>query len=142
MNIYAIRDRLIDYFQQPFVGPDDKNVLASVARLINNGEITSDIAQAPHHFEVWRLGQVTEDGHLVPGRELLQDCAALIRPGIRHSRITGGDEAPGAEVSRHRGPESLGGANGADLGPVPGKTPGGQAAAPETHPAAGRGPSR
>lgn len=83
MKIYAIRDRLIDYFQQPFAGPDDKNVLASVARLINNGEITSDIAQAPHHFEIWELGEIDQEGHINATRKLVADCGSLVRPNIR-----------------------------------------------------------
>jgi len=94
VKIYAIRDRLIDYFMQPFVGPDDKNVLASVARLVNQGEVTSDIQQAPHHFEVWQLGQVTEDGHLVPERALIADCSSLVRRGIRAPGEAGPGEGP------------------------------------------------
>lgn len=118
MKIYAIRDRLIDYFMQPFVGPDDKNVCAAVARTINQGEVTSDIAQAPHHFEVWSLAQVTEDGHIVEDRYLVQDCAALVRGGIRPSGERRAPETPGAEISRHRGPEDLNGNPGAKPGPL------------------------
>jgi len=132
MKIYAIRDRLIDYFMQPFLGPDDKNVLASVARLVNQGEITSDIAQAPHHFEVWALGEVQEDGTLISHRELLSDCSSLIRTDLRglppgRSRI----EAPEhPEISRHRAPEDTTGPNGAAARPVQGAT---QAASQQTH---------
>lgn len=142
MKIYAIRDRLIDYFMQPFVGPDDKNVLAAVARTINQGEITSDIAQAPHHFEVWSLANITDTGHIEEDRYLIQDCSSLVRRGIRTSHDTGAAEAPGAEISRHRGPESLGGANGAEPGSVQEPPPGGPQPAPPAHSAAGRGPSR
>ncbi|QXP08239.1 MAG: nonstructural protein [Arizlama microvirus] len=95
MNIYAIRDRLLDYYMQPFAGPEDKAVLAAVARTINTQENMSDIAQAPHHFEVWRIGKVTTDGHIQQDRELIADCASLVRPGIRR---TGGAEGPGAEI--------------------------------------------
>lgn len=113
MKIYAIRDRLIDYFMQPFVGPDDKTVMASVARLVNQGEVTSDIAQAPHQFEVWTLGQVTEDGHLVPERQYLGDCSSLIRSDIRQKPKQPGDaETPTAEISRGKPPDQLGGPNG------------------------------
>lgn len=110
MKIYAIRDRLIDYYMQPFVGPDDKPVLASVAKLVNTGDPQSDIAQAPHHFEVWKLGEVTEDGHLVPDRELVADCSSLVRPGIRPLRAglphgatpaEGGSQSPPNDLGRH-----------------------------------------
>ena len=112
MKIYAIKDRLIDYFMQPFVGPDDKSVLASVARLVNQGEVTSDIAQAPHQFEVWTLGIVQEDGTLTPERQYLADCASLIRGNIRKG---GGErraeETATSEVSRGRPPDQITGGN-------------------------------
>lgn len=79
MNIYAIRDRLIDYFQTPFVAPGDKEVLAMIANTINNPTETNAIAQAPHQFEIWRLGEIAEYGHLVPNREYLADCNAYLR---------------------------------------------------------------
>lgn len=93
LGIYAIRDRLIDYFMQPFVGPDDKQVLASVARLVNTGEVTSDIAQAPHQFEVWKLGEVNDEGHVIPERKYLQDCSSLVRRDLRQRGQPGGPEA-------------------------------------------------
>lgn len=132
MKVYAIKDRLIDYFMQPFIGPDDKNVLASVARLVNQGEVTSDIAQAPHQFEVWKLGEVQEDGTLIAQREYLADCSSLLRGGIRGAAATKPGMEPPAdpEISRRRAPEDIGGANGADHGPVPGQTP--TAAQPRT----------
>lgn len=136
MKIYALRDRLIDYYMQPFVGPDDKNVLASVARLVNNGEVTSDITQAPHQFEVWSLGHVTDDGHLVPERNYLADCASLVRAGIRKTPDTGAGETPGAEIQRHRSYERLGGANGADPTPTEGGTPPAAGSSPPTDKAA------
>jgi len=128
MKIYAIRDRLIDYYMQPFVGPDDKNVLASVARLVNQGEITSDIAQAPHQFEVWTLGEVQEDGTLVAKKEYIADCSSLVRGGIRRPGAgqPGADptEAPGSGSQGTPGrPRAPGGAN-------PGAVPNAAQAAP------------
>lgn len=83
MKIYAIRDRLIDYFQQPWAAPGDKEVMTAIAAAINNGENNSAIAQAPHHFEIWRIGEVDEQGHITPSREFLGDCSSLIRGGVR-----------------------------------------------------------
>jgi len=82
MNIYAIRDRLIDYYLQPFAGPDEKNVLAAIAAQVN-GDIDSAINTAPHHFEVWELGKVDQEGHITPTRKLICDCASLVRTGLR-----------------------------------------------------------
>jgi len=82
MNIYAVRDRLIDYYLQPFAGPDEKNVLAAIAQQVN-GDQESAISQAPHQFEVWELGTVDQEGNITPTRRLVADCASLIRTGIR-----------------------------------------------------------
>lgn len=95
MNIYAIRDRLIDYYQAPFTGPGDNEVKAALARMINTGETTSDIAQAPHQFELWHLGKVTEEGSLVPERYLVCDASSLVRRGVRTGPNGEGAEAPG-----------------------------------------------
>lgn len=92
-GIYAIRDRLIDYFLRPFAAQTDKEVLASIANGINQGDKDSALAQAPHHFEIWRLGSVTEEGDLRPGKELIADCASLVRDSIRRGRESGAPEA-------------------------------------------------
>lgn len=84
MKIYAIRDRLIDYWMQPFAAPEHKAVQQALARQVNDGPETSDIAQAPHQFELHQLGFVTEDGHLSPEREFICDLSSLIRPGLRN----------------------------------------------------------
>ena len=87
---------------QPFAAPSDKEVLAAVSRTINSGE-TSDIAQAPHHFEIWQLAEVQEDGHIEPKRELIADCASLVRRDLRNGRHTANPEATG-DPEAHRGP--------------------------------------
>lgn len=101
MKIYAIRDRLLDYFQQPFVGPTDKQVLAGLGQAINSPENMNAISQAPHHYELWELGSVDEEtGAITPHRAVVADCASLVRGGVRGAgtdrpgAVTGG-EAPG-----------------------------------------------
>ena len=107
MKIYAIRDRLLDYYMQPFAGPEDKAVLASIARMINTQGEQSDIAQAPHHFEVWELGSIDEEGHINPTRKLIADCSSLVRPGIRERDTRGRPEdGPTAEISRGKTPSA------------------------------------
>jgi len=104
MKIYAIRDRLLDYFMQPFAGPDDKNVLAAVARTVNEQDNLSDIAQAPHHYEIWQLGEVDQEGHITATRALIADCSSLIRTGVRER--PGADtrgSAPGGATRREQG---------------------------------------
>lgn len=93
-HIYAIRDRLIDYFQAPFIATGEKQVLASLMTLINDKENTHAIAQAPQHFELWSIGKVTEEGHLVPSRGLVCDCASLVRADIRNRGASGNGAVP------------------------------------------------
>lgn len=85
MKIYALRDRLLDYFLVPFVAPSDNDVKAALAQRINTtrGDIEDALIQAPHHFELWQLGGVEEDGNIVPKLDFLADCSSLIRRGVR-----------------------------------------------------------
>lgn len=102
MNIYAVRDRLIDYYMQPFVGPSDKEVMSALARTVNNTGDTNGITQAPHHFELWELGKVDDEGNITPTRKLVCDCASLIRAGVRTPTVRHRQETehhPGSEPS-------------------------------------------
>lgn len=97
-QIYALRDRLIDYYLRPFTAPDDKEVLASLATTINSGEGTSAIQNAPHHFEIWRLGSITEEGDCRPGKELIADCSSLVRGNIRERTDRGAEALRSPQV--------------------------------------------
>lgn len=93
MKIYAIRDRLLDYYQQPFIAQDDKPVLGAISNQLHNGN-NLDWQNAPHHFEVWRLGQVTQEGFIEQDRELLATLDSLIRPDLRRpNRVPGVTES-------------------------------------------------
>lgn len=109
MKIYAIRDRLVDYFMTPFAAPETKPVMAALATTINSGD-HSDIATNPHHFELWQLGQVQEDGHITPSREFICDLSSLIRPGVRPRRAGEGHQSLGADEATGAVPEVPGGA--------------------------------
>jgi len=87
MKIYALRDKLINYFMLPFAAPSDADVLAGIAQQVNTQESMSAIAQAPHHFEIWKLGEVDDQGHITPKKELLADANSLIRENIRPKPI-------------------------------------------------------
>lgn len=95
MRIYAIRDRLIDYFLPPFIAHHDHAVLASISAQIGKGETNDVLAQAPHHFELWRLGEVQEDGHINANREFIADCSTLIRAEWKSAKPgEGGTDGP------------------------------------------------
>lgn len=106
MRIYCLRDRLIDYYMQPFAAPNHKAVLAAIAQTVNRQDgPLNDIQQAPHHFEIWQLGLVTEDGHLTPEREFIADVSSLVRSGVRKGEHPQDPEAPksansGSEAAR------------------------------------------
>lgn len=85
MKIYAIHDRMIAYFMQPFIGNDDKQVAASIAETIN-GEGLHAIQQAPHHFELWRLGSIDEEGNVTKDKEYICSCDSLVREPSRLGR--------------------------------------------------------
>lgn len=104
--IYAIRDRMLDYFQTPFVASSDKQVLASLTTVINSNEATNAIAQAPHHFELYRLGAVTEEGSIRQDREFIADCSSLVRSSVRNGTAPGGPEVPRPALGR---PDQIGG---------------------------------
>lgn len=80
MKIYAIKDRMIDYFMTPFAAPNDNEVMASLSNEINREGNLNAIAAAPHHFEIHCLGEVDDSGNLHAKREFVCDCSNLVRP--------------------------------------------------------------
>jgi len=80
VKIYALRDRMIDYYLVPFAARETKEVLAGVSVAINREGNLDAIAQTPHHFEIWQLGEVDEEGHIHKHREFITTCDALVRP--------------------------------------------------------------
>lgn len=85
----------------PFAAPSDKQVLAAIAQNINNGVNNDDISKAPHQFEIWCIGEVLDDGHIVPEKTLLTNCSQLVRRSVRETANPGDTEAPGAEIGRN-----------------------------------------
>lgn len=143
-KIYAVKDRLLEYFMQPFAAPGDKEVMGALATTINRAlknEEPYDIAQAPHHFEIWELGEVDEDGHIIPSRRLICDCSSLVRGDIRRTEETneGGNKAVGYQEPDPGEASDTGGRSGAIRGPVPDHAPASRSEAPKENP--GRGGS-
>lgn len=93
MKIYAVRDRMIDYFLTPFAAPNDQEVMASLSNEINRPDNINAIAQAPHHFELYLLGEIDENGTIFPKKELICDCSSLVR-ARRESPVTSARETP------------------------------------------------
>lgn len=122
MRIFAVRDRLIDYYMQPFAAPGVKDVLAALANQVNTENQGNAIYQAPHHFEVWQLGVVTEDGHITPEREFIADLSSLVRAGVRQTGQPGARQVEGAAKPSESPPGLRAGHANANPGPVQNKT--------------------
>lgn len=116
MKIYAIKDRMIDYFMTPFTGESDRQVQAGLAQTINNPGNMNAIAQTPHHFELWQLGEVNEDtGKITEHREFIADCSSLVRPSIRGPGKSAGPETQ--DTTGRRIPPPSGVRDATDAGP-------------------------
>lgn len=89
MGIYAIRDRLLDHLMAPFIATGDKEVLHSLSALINDKDTKHAIAQAPHHYEVYKLGTVDQDGTIVARKEFIADASSLVRRSDGETRTAG-----------------------------------------------------
>lgn len=119
MKIYALRDRLLDYFKTPFCAENDNDVKAGISSVVSFGQSQDDVSQAPHHFELWQLGEVLQGGEIVPKLDFIADVSSLVRRGIRQNgRATPGNSGPDGPESERR--SSAGGApEGAATSPAP-----------------------
>lgn len=115
MKIYSIRDRMMDYFMQPFIGPDDKPVIAGVAEQINGDGIHA-INRTPHYFEIWRLGEINEEGEVTAAKELIAECGSLVRGSVREQPAPGDRTLPQAPGSQQGAPSGSTGKTDADPG--------------------------
>lgn len=71
---------MIDYFMVPFPAPSDAEAMAGIATAVNDINTNGAIQNAPHHFELYLLGELDEHGTIFPKKELVCDCSALVRP--------------------------------------------------------------
>lgn len=124
MKLYSIRDRLLNYYMQPFIGPGDNQTLAAISNDINNEERNGPLQKTPSHFEVWTLATIDEEtGDVTPAKEFLADCASLIRPSIRSDRAGPTHQAAPAPGRRTGAPRGAQAPTGPDTGPIPNAPP-------------------
>lgn len=88
MNVYSVRDRMIDYFLPPFLAPSDNEAIAAIAAAVNS-EGDHALTKAPKDFEIWRLAYIEETGTVKGPPERLRNCLTLIRDSIREGGATG-----------------------------------------------------
>lgn len=110
-SVYAIRDRMLDYFMNHFIAGDNpKVILSSIADTINDGASKHAISQTPTHFEVWQLATIDEEtGHVKPEPKFIAECASLVRGNIR-------PEPAGRNETLHGAPGSQQGPTGKTAG--------------------------
>jgi len=83
MKIFAIRDRLLNYFQRPVMADHAPDVVAAVATAINGGD-KNDFCQKPEDFEIWQVGEFDqESGAIIPKLTIVTNCLSLVRTGVR-----------------------------------------------------------
>lgn len=105
MNIYTVRDRMIDYYVLPaFFADNDQQAMAMISMTVN-GDSKDALAQTPHHFELWRLGRIeNQTGNITQNKEFIAECAGFIRSRVRENTggVTRADQTQAAE-RRHAG---------------------------------------
>jgi len=106
---------MIDYFMVPFAAPSENEAMASISHEVNREDISAAIQNAPHHFELYSLGEIDDNGIINPKKELICDCSSLVRakrqpaesearrsenpPGANRTGTNGAANAPGAGTS-------------------------------------------
>lgn len=71
---------MIDYFMVPFPAPNDNEAMAGIAHEVNREDMKTAIQNAPHHFELYSLGEIDENGIINAKKDFVCDCSILIRP--------------------------------------------------------------
>lgn len=84
MKLYAVRDRLLEIFQQPFVAHSDSQVMSSLAKVVNSQEEGNVITATPGDFELWSLAEIEEEtGRVKADPKFLANCARFVRGSVR-----------------------------------------------------------
>jgi len=104
---------MIDYFMVPFAAPNDNEAMAGIAHEVNREESQGAIQQAPHHFELYSLGEIDDNGIIFPKKELVCDCSSLVR-ARRQSAESEAGMASGATRAHRGANQGTGGNAGSD----------------------------
>lgn len=90
---------MIDYYVLPaFFADNTQQAMAMISAAVN-GDSKDALAQTPHHFELWQLGEINnQTGNLTANKEFVAECASFIRRSIRGGAGAGdrGNEPPTA----------------------------------------------
>lgn len=126
MKLYALRDRLIGYYLQPFTAENDNAVKASLAETIN-GDHPHALTKSPHHFELWCLLEINQEtGCIVdaePEPEFICDCSSLVREDFRERGVPRNPAMPRIAPNRQGAPIGAQGGPSAQNGSTPRSPP-------------------
>lgn len=123
MKIFAIRDRLLNYFQRPVMADQAPDVVAAVAAAINNGD-QNDFCKKPEDFEIWQVGEFDqESGAIIPKLTIVTNCLSLIRGRVREGDASARAAAIAAAHRSAGAPESPPGGYRPSHRPIQDKTP-------------------
>ena len=120
MKLFAIRDRMLDYFQAPVAVTREQDFFQAVSRNVN-GE-GNELAQAPDHYEIWQVAEIDDQGHITAKREFIGNCSRYIRNGVWQRRAEGAAGTEGATSTLPRGPGRIGEGPGARPGSTESET--------------------
>lgn len=101
---------MIDFFMQPFFAPSTAEALQAMAATVNHKEGGHAIQTSPHHFEVWEICEITENGEVKGEKHLIAECSGLVRGGFRSGEA--GDAGTGQGPIKSGARTGPAGANG------------------------------
>jgi len=107
---------MLNYWLTPICADNDTAMMHSLSTIVNNQQSNHAITQAPHHYDLYLLGEVTEDGGIKPKKEWICEASHVIRtraPGPDDANLrrpfgramaTPAQDAPGASATGERQP--------------------------------------
>lgn len=84
LTIYALKDKLLEHFMQPFMSPGEKEAMSALSTLINDEESKHAATQSPRDFALYQLGHVTEEGQVYGDFRIVCEAAGLVRDRVRN----------------------------------------------------------
>lgn len=96
-----------------FFASDEKQMLSGLSAEISRHDNKNPIALVPDQFQVWRLGEIDDEGNVTAEKQLVCTCNTLVRVGRQSTEPRGGT-TPAEAGNRIAGTLGLGGNSRAD----------------------------
>lgn len=82
--IYAIKDRAINGFNEPFVQPSEQHMLRLMRDEVNSDPSKSSIAKHPDDYDIYQLGEYDQESGNITAYQapaMIARCKDLLNPG-------------------------------------------------------------